>query len=301
MDLPIKPWDYQKLLGKGINVDWSKTRKGRKYYNEQAVKDFKKAGISHVRIRVKDEATEELMDSLDEQIKDCLKNGVIPIIAYQADEFKKNPSEKNIQKVVKWWATIAERYKDYSHLLAFDLLIEATDKVNKYPEKLNELYEQVVTEIRNISPTRIIIISPRMRSDADYLKELKIPTKSKGYIMAEWHFYASGPSKTNKRKLWTIGTEEEKQLITNKINIALEWQKNTGIPTWVGAWMPSNYNDGNDYSISEQVKFAKYMSTQLKNAGIPFAVNSDTKFYDRESNRWIEETRPVFESIFSSK
>ncbi|KGG79391.1 hypothetical protein Y919_12475 [Caloranaerobacter azorensis H53214] len=69
--------------------------------------------------------------------------------------------------------------------------------------------------------------------------------------MAEWHFYASGPSKTNKRKLWTIGTEEEKQLITNKINIALEWQKNAGIPTWVGAWLPSNYNDGNDYSISE--------------------------------------------------
>ncbi|WP_408625490.1 cellulase family glycosylhydrolase [Crassaminicella thermophila] len=171
----------------------------------------------------------------------------------------------------------------------------------EFTEKLNELYEKVVTEIRKISPTRIIIISPRIRSGADYLKELKIPTKSNGYIMAEWHFYASGPSKTNEKKLWTTGTEEEKQLITNKINIALEWQKNTGIPTWVGAWMPSNYNDGNDYSINEQVKFAKYMSKQLYNVGIPFAVNSDTKFYNREFNKWVEETQPVFESIFSNK
>lgn len=53
--------------------------------------------------------------------------------------------------------------------------------------------------------------------------------------------------------------------------------------------MPGNYNDGDDYSIDEQIQFAGYMTEQLTNAGIPFAVNSDTKFYDREKNQWIAE------------
>ena len=296
----IKPWDYVKILGKGLDVDWSKTKDGRKYYNEETAKDFKKAGISHVRIRIADNAEDELLKNLDKQINDCLENGIIPIIAYQADEFKNNPNEQNIQEVVNWWSTVAERYKDYSHLLSFDLLIEATDALNKQPEKLNEIYERLVTEIRKTNPNRIIMISPRLRSDAQYLKELKIPTKHNGYLMAEWHFYASGPSKTNERKLWTVGTYEEKQLINDKINEALLWQKQTGIPTWVGAWMPGNYNDGNNYSIEEQVVFAKYMTTQLVQADIPFAVNSDTKYYDRENNKWITEMEPVFKTIFGS-
>lgn len=77
------------------------------------------------------------------------------------------------------------------------------------------------------------MISPRLRSDAAYLHESKIPTGHNGYLMAEWHFYASGPSKTNGRKLWTTGTAAEKALVNEKIELALAWQKQTGVPTWV--------------------------------------------------------------------
>lgn len=297
-NIAIDPWEYQKILGKGMDVDWCKTSTGRKNYNEQAVKDFKAAGISHVRIRIKDKATEDLLKDLDRQINDCLTNGLIPVIAYQADEFKNEPTEENIAQVVEWWSTVANRYKDISHLVSFDLLIEATDALNKQPEKLNEIYERLVTEIRKTNETRIIMISPRLRSDAAYLSELKIPTKHNGYLMVEWHFYASGPSKTNERKLWTTGTQEEKKKITDKIRLALEFQEKNNIPTWVGAWMAGNYNDGNDYTVEEQVVFATYMTEQLTKAGIPFAINSDTKFYNRETNTWIETMKPVFNTVF---
>lgn len=116
--------------------------------------------------------------------------------------------------------------------------------------------------------------------------------------MAEWHFYAAGPSKTNERKLWTTGTKQERALIQEKIDLALTWQEQTGIPTWVGAWMPGNYNDGNDYTVEEQVVFARFVTQQLTEAAIPFAVNSDTKFYDRETNEWIAEMSPVFDCIY---
>ena len=55
----------------------------------------------------------------------------------------------------------------------------------------------MVTAIRQTNPTRILMMSPRVRSDAQYLSELKVPTQANGYMMAEWHFYASGPSKEN--------------------------------------------------------------------------------------------------------
>lgn len=300
VDSPISPWQYQALLGRGMDVDWSKTTAGQENYSVEAVKAFKAQGISHVRIRIKDEADENLFIHLDQQIKDCLANGLIPIIAYQADELKNEPTEKNMKKVINWWRTVAERYQDYSHLLSFDLLIEVTDSLNKEPDKLNEIYENLVTEIRKTNPTRIIMISPRLRSDAAYLEELKIPTQHNNYLMAEWHFYASGPSKENDRKLWTVGTEEEKKLINEKINLALEWQAKTGVLTWVGAWMAGNYNDGNDYTIEEQVVFAEYMTEQLTKAQIPFAVNSDTKFYDREQNSWVSEMIPVRDVIWKA-
>ena len=295
---PISPWEYQSKLGKGLDVDWSKTQKGKENYNLKVVQDFEDAGVDHVRIRIKDKADNDLFVALDEQIDDCINTGIIPIIAYQADAFKNNPNEENLQKVVDWWRTVAERYKDKSYLLSFDLLIEATDALNKQPEKLNELYERIVTEVRKTNPQRIIIISPRLRSDAQYLSELKIPLQDNGYLMAEWHFYAAGPSKDNDRKLWTTGTENEKKLITDKINYALEWQTKTDIPTWVGAWMPGNYNDGDDYSIEEQIVFAEFVTSSLVNAQIPFAVNSDTKFYDGETNNWIDNMLPVFNTIF---
>ena len=35
-----------------MDVDWSKTNQGRKYYNTQSAVDFAAAGISHVKIRI---------------------------------------------------------------------------------------------------------------------------------------------------------------------------------------------------------------------------------------------------------
>lgn len=69
---PILPVQYQKLLGKGMDVDWSKTKKGQETFHKTIVKDFKNAGINHVRIRVKDNVSQDLFYHLDEQIRACL-------------------------------------------------------------------------------------------------------------------------------------------------------------------------------------------------------------------------------------
>ena len=298
---PIDPLAYQQILGKGMDVDWCKTAAGMSLYHPDVPKDFKQAGISHVRIRVKDEATEELLALLERQVSDCLETGLIPIIAYQADELKNDPSDKNLHQVEVWWKTVAEHFRDESFLLSFDLIIEVTDALKNQPDRLNVIYERLVSVVRASNPERIVIISPRLRSDPAYLWDLVIPSAANGYLMAEWHFYASGPSKENQRKLWTSGTAEERALIQEKIDLALQWQKETGIPTWVGAWMPGDYNEGDTYTIEEQVAFASYMTQSLTDAGIPFAVNADQHFYDREQRKWLEDMQPVFAAIYGQQ
>lgn len=99
-----------------------------------------------------------------------------------------------------------------------------------------------------------------------------------------------------KRKQKGRNTKDEEKII-----LALKLQKKTGVPTWVGAQMPGDYNDGDNYSVSEQVVFAKFVADELDKGKIPFAVNSDTKFYDRQNNKWYAEMIPVLNAIGFSK
>jgi hypothetical protein len=63
--------------------------------------------------------------------------------------------------------------------------------------------------------------------------------------------------------------------------------------------MPGNYNDGDDYTIPEQIVFANFMTCELKKNNIPHAFNSDVHFYDRENLMWINVMLPVASEIVS--
>lgn len=297
----IAPQNYQQMLKKGIDVDWWGRSEKNKYgaYSETAVKRFAQQGIKHVRFRLHHyRFTDEDFKRLFSQINTCMQNDLIPIIAFSAKPYKENPNAEEHEKVVKWWKIMAERCKDLSPKVSFDLIVEPSDKVKKDVAELNSLYEDCVATIRKTNPKRIIFIAPPKLSHPEGLKYLQAPSQSNGYLMAEWHFYAAGPSKTNDKKRWTTGTAEEKQLIKKSIKVAVDWQKETGIYTWVGAWMPGDYNKGDNYSVKEQIEFASFMTQQLDKYGIPFAINSDDKFYDYQAESWIPKYKDLLNSIF---
>ena len=294
---PISPRDYQHRLGVGMDADWAKTPRSMHRYRRAEAEAFRAHGFDHLRFRVRQDATLEVLDHLERLVKDALKLGFTPVIAYKAEAFKVNPTPENRDRAVAWWRAVAERFRDYPPELAFELVIEPSDRVNREPEKLSDLYQRALAAIRKTNPTRIVFVSPRVRSAPEYLHELDPLFERDPFLMAEWHFYASGPSKKNPKKRWTTGTPEEKRLILDKINQALAWQKRTGHYTWVGEWMPGNYNKGNTYRVPEQVAFATFVSCALRKAGIPFAINQANKFYDEEAGRLREEMRPVLKAV----
>jgi len=314
----ITPQNYQKMLKVGIDVDWCKTKDGRYYAKKShseginVPKLFKQRGFSHVRIRVKDDVLSDssLLTEIKNMVDDSIDAGIIPIIVYQASEFKEDPtSDETLNHVIAWWQKVAKTFKDYPYTVSYDLIIETTQAVKKHNDRLNLLYKEVTKAIRKIDKKRLIIIAPNKISNPYELDNLEVPTP-KDYIMVEWHFYASGPKKDNPDKQWTTGTDEEKKLITDKIDYAYNWSKEHNIPTWVGAWMANNYNDtnkdatyddgapaGGDYTIDEQKQFAKFMRDSLTAKGIPFAVNSDTKYFNRKTNQWYGSVSEVLNVI----
>lgn len=297
----IAPRDYQQMLKKGIDVDWWGRSEKNKYvaYSETAVKRFAQQGIKHVRFRLHHyHFTDEDFKRLFSQINTCMQYELIPIIAFSAKPYKENPNAGEHEKVVEWWKRMAEKCKNLSPLVSFNLIVEPSGQVKKDVAELNSLYEDCVTAIRKTNPKRIVFIAPPKQSHPEGLKDLKIPSMGNGYLMAEWHFYAAGPSKSNDKKRWITGTAEEKQKIKKSIKVAVDWQKETGIYTWGGAWMPGAYNKDDNYSVKEQTEFASFMTQQLDKHGVPFAINADHHFYDYKAEQWIPKYKDLLNTIF---
>ena len=130
----IAPRDYQQMLKKGIDVDWWGRSEKNKYgaYSETAVKRFAQQGIKHVRFRLHHyHFTDEDFKRLFSQINTCMQNDLIPIIAFSAKPYKENPNAGEHEKVVEWWKMMAEKCKDLSPMVSFDLIVEPSDQVKK--------------------------------------------------------------------------------------------------------------------------------------------------------------------------
>ena len=320
----LSPYTYQGMLKTGMDVDWVKTDQGRvaaQTSHDNGInvpKLFKERGLSHVRIRVKEDIRDDstdltgktLLQELTNMVDDSIEAGLIPVIAYQAKPFKLDPTDDEIlNDVVEWWKTAAEHFKDYPYTVAYDLIIETTNEVKKHNDRLNLLYQKATVAIREIDPKRIIIVAPNKISNPYELDNLIVP-EPHDYMMVEWHFYAAGPSPDNPKKLWTTGTDEEKQLVLDRINHAKEWSDNNGIPTWVGAWRANRYPKGTptetlydgapgggDYDIDEQRNIATFISEALQDADIPYAINSDTKFFNRDTNEWYQSMADILDAM----
>ncbi|QRG79176.1 cellulase family glycosylhydrolase [Citrobacter sp. R56] len=296
---PLTASHYAQQLGAGMDVDWARTERGIREFDPLVVRDFRAKGLTHVRIRVAGEPTEARLIHLRKLVEACNQYGVIPIIAYQADEYKNDPSPGNEKEVENWWIAVAHYFAQSSPLLGFDLIDEPAEKLNHNQASLNRVYENTLRVIHAIDPQRMIFIAPRMRAAPEALSGLKLPPGSQNYVLAQWHIFPWGPLKSNGKYPWTSGTAAEKAAIRARINAAIHWQQKTGHASWVGGWSPGE-TIKNSPSPS-QLAFASFMACELKKAKIPYAINADTQFYDGEEGAWRPALEPLLTAMISPK
>ena len=311
-DKPITPQEMHDMLGIGMNGNWLAFDRRYNSYTNEVILNIAEKGFSNIRLRTDKLPTQDdLFTKCDRILADILKTDIIPVLAYSGSiaetMLEEGDEEGARQRVIEFWANAANYYKDTTHRLVFDLMVEVNGNgpLTDNPQLLNDWYEEIVDTIRKISPTRILFLSPVGTSYPDKLCELVIPDTSDKYIMVQTHFYASGPKPYQGRKIWHLDVDggptlEDRKRITDLIDAALHWEDSTGILTWIGEWMPSNYNKGDDYSVSEQVVFANFVRTELAKADIPWSLNEIHKFYDAESNTWITNLYPVLQELIST-
>ena len=83
-------------------------------YNEKVVDDFSQAGFTNVRIRIGDPNPDEVfMTRLKNQVNDCIKHGIYPIIAYQGAYIEDitTSDEEAKEHMVTWWRNMAEAFE----------------------------------------------------------------------------------------------------------------------------------------------------------------------------------------------
>lgn len=284
----------------GLDVDWAMSEgRGINDYKSTYPKKFKDIGVKHVRIRTMMEVPDTAyLNHLKMVVDDSLKAGLTPIIAFQADTFKNKPNDSNLAMEVNYWNKVATVFRSYNNQIAFDLMIEPTDALNQDSLWLNKYLKATKNAVRKISPFRIVFLTSRVRSDPANIKEIDttLYTKDK-YAAVQFHGYASGPSRTVARKLWTTGTTEEKKTFTNFIQPAIDFRKSSGVPIWFGAIMFGNYNEGDYYTIEEQINFGKFVNETLRKNKIPYAINSDRVFMDIESGNFKEDYLKVLKAV----
>lgn len=276
---------------------------------------FKQRGLDHVRLRITDEVAtgSTLLGEIVACVDECLQAGLVPMVAYQAGGFKDDPlSDDALNQVVAWWRSV-DMALPARVPIGLNLVIETTgDLLKNNNSRLNLLYKTIADDIMTRGNNRILLYAPNKISSPLELPRLVVPDPIH-VAMAEFHMFAAGPNKSGipKDKVWTTGTFKEKQDIAGKINYAAEWSSLQGIPLYFGALMVADYNDDDNtgatyydgapasisYSIEEQKVFAKFFCDLLRTVGIPFAVNSDTKYYNRDTNEWYESVSGVLDVI----
>lgn len=285
----LYPDELVLMLGKGFDVAWSEFSKYISQHDEQKVIDIAEAGFTSVRIRVNKPAGEDLFSHLDEHINQCLQHGLIPILAFHGHDAEEGTDmELAKAETANWWRTVAERYKDYSDRLVFNLFVELNGNLKKDHQLLNEFYAEIIPAIRESNPYRILIVPPVGLSKPGNLHFIQLPDDSDSFIMMEWHCYAAGPALSG-NKQWTTGTPEERQLVLNHFEAAADFMQETGRSTWLGAWMSGNYNKGNEYDMSAQVQFATFFVREMAKIAVPWCINTDDKFYDYVNLKWYSE------------
>lgn len=286
----VKPQTYVSQLGEGMIVDWARTDRGIREFDPLAVRDFQQRGIGHVRIRVAGEATHQRLVHLQKIVEACLRYHVVPIISYQADGYKAAPTAKNEAEVIEWWTTVTRYFAQSDQALGFDILYEPSEKLTR--PQLNNLYEKALKAIYKISPQRMIFIAPHPHAQPD---SLKWPEQNHQQVMVDWHIFPNGPVAQNGKRSWTTGTPGEKAAIRTRINNVMRWQQKTGHSSWVGAWSMGDISKNTP--TEQQLAFATFMACELQKAHLPYAVNSDIKFYDGEEGAWRPEMKPLLDAI----
>ena len=312
---PILPTQYQKLIGPGFSTNWFKAAKPEKY-SEQNIIDVRAKNFTNLRLRCRADLYSYdytapnftwFLGNLTTTVDHCLKHNVIPIVSWVHHHAEAFASEDDHNAYVRWWTAVAQQLKDKDYKLSFNLFTElgvdeckktdCSESLRERTDKYNRWTSDVKKAIRDTggkNDERILILGSPKKTGKGLQQISKSIYENDKYMMAEWHIYASGPNKVQgSKKYWNgDGIPEGRQNVRNAIQQATSFTEDTGLLTYLGAWMPQDLQFGK-LTEAEVINFARFFIGELCDVKVPWSLNVLDRYYDTKEARWLTEKQNI--------
>ncbi|MDB4204065.1 cellulase family glycosylhydrolase [Polaribacter sp.] len=254
------------------------------------------------------------LDRIEQVIEWSLNQGLVTIIDFHGSNLKSEfiytfDSEEteytdptsakrvaDIQKFLAIWAQIANRFKDYSENLLFEVINEPYFHMSK--SDMDALNTDVLAVIRGSggsNGTRNVIITGGTGTSHEAPLQIE-PSIISGdtYVIATFHYYqpfdfTSSSADARDNESW--GSVQDKELLTTRFDIVSSWATSNNIPIFLGEFSADNtggykYSTGDLNTISgnatgfadggpdnaSRVEFHRFVAEQAINRGFSFAA-----------------------------
>ncbi|MEO0895286.1 MAG: cellulase family glycosylhydrolase [Bacteroidota bacterium] len=283
-------------MGRGINLGntlepplegaWNNGPAEESYFDAYAA-----AGFNNVRVPVRwDQHTSNSapfaidsswMNRVEQVVDWGLSRGFyITLNGHHEDWLKTNYSNATLRaRYDSIWVQVAERFKNKSEKLLFEIINEPNGMTVSQVDDLNQ---RILGIIRKSNPTRIVIYSGNMYSNSEQLLQAAIPNDD--YLIGYYHAY--DPWRFSGQGNGTWGTPNEYQQITNKYNSVKAWSTANNIPihhSEFGAILSCDFNS--------RMRIYAHNVEQCIINGFAFSVwddGGDFRVLNRSNNSWPE-------------
>ena len=296
MTAQLTPEQAVAEMGRGINLgntleppfenSWNNGPAQESYFDA-----YVEAGFTNVRVPVRwDRHTdntppyaidESWMDRVEQVIDWGLERDLyITLNGHHEDWLKNGYNNANLRdRYDAIWEQIVERFGNKSEKLLFEIINEPNGMTVAQVDDLNA---RILGIIREANPTRLVIYSGNMYSNAEQLIAAAIPEDD--YIIGYYHSY--DPWNFSGLSQGTWGTANDYQQLNARFALVKSWSEANGIPVHYsefGAMRTADYN-------SRMRIYAHYTERAVA-SGFALSVwddGGDFRMLERGTNTWPE-------------
>ncbi len=291
----ITPHEAISQMQKGINLGNTLEPPNEAGWNNPPAQEYyfdlyKEAGFQMVRVPVRwDEHTGKTPPynvsaswlNRVEQIVDwgLARDLFIVINAHHEEWIKSNYSAANKARFDSIWTQIAERFKDKSEKLIFEIINEPYG-LNKTQN--DDLHARILSIIRKTNPTRLVIFQGHNWGGSDELVVANIPEDD--YLIGSFHSYDPWPF--GLEGTGSFGGSADYRNLENKFIKVNNWSQANNIPVFLGEYgciAKADYN-------SRMRLYRAYVELSHKYGFTPVAWDDggDFRIMERQQHDWNE-------------
>jgi endoglucanase len=305
--VPTDAFQYNARLGRGVNLGNALEAPQEGQWGMTLQADYfeliKAAGFDSVRIPIKWSAHAELeppytieaafFERIDWAIEQAQQNDLTAIInMHHYDEMATDP-EAHTARFVGLWSQIAAHYQAAPNTVYFELINEPNMALTA--SRWNALFPQALAVVREMNPTRPVIIGPARWNNIDQLGLLELPEEDQ-YLIVSFHYYLpfefthQGAEWIDNSEGWLGRTWEgdpfEQQSIRNDLDLAAAWAAEHHRPLFMG-----EFGAYSRAEMDSRVRWTEFLRSEAELRDISWAYwefGAGFGVYNRGTKRWRE-------------